>query len=200
MTLEKFKYYLLKVILFCFVVGGIAAIINALSLYYLDSDIRVPIYMVCAVIIYPAVVVVLYGSILYVVLFLVSYYRKRKQTKLLKQTQQSDGLEYLSKCREYYMKGITPSNPDNYDTTEYKLLIEIGNKHIDESGVGKFAEYYQEAQYMVNLWTAHIILKSSSVTETQKERALEEIRRYANGALSVKIREEESEWLKVNGY
>lgn len=188
MTLGKFKYYLLRVILFCFVVGGIAAIINRLSLYYLESDIRIPIYMVCAVIIYPAVVVVLYGSILYVVLFLIARFKKKRK------------VEYIIKCRENYFKGITPANSDCYDLPDYKELIEIGNEHVAKLGIDGFAGYFQEGQYFINLWTAHIIVDGTKANEAQNAACIEIIKRYADGSLDLKVRQEEKTWLIVNGY
>lgn len=105
---------------------------------------------------------------------------------------------YLIKCRENYLKKITPSNKKSKDTDDYKQLIEIAKKTIDEIGIDNFSGYFQEGYYLVNLWTAHIIIEYYNPSKDLEKKCLEIIVNHLDNPLAPIVSLEEKEWLEEN--
>ena len=106
------------------------------------------------------------------------------------------GDQYIIQCRYNTLNRITPSNSEKYNTIEYKSLIEIGRKYIEERGVSEFSNYFQGDQYFVELWTAHIIFEYGDPGPSLKSECIEIIKKYSDNPLSPKTSIEEQEWLK----
>lgn len=106
--------------------------------------------------------------------------------------------KYVVQCRYNTINGITPSNPEKYNTPEYKLLIEIGEKYIEEKGLIEFSKNFQGDQYFVALWTAHIIYEYGNPDSELKAQCVKIIEEYSDSPLSPEVSKEEQEWLKKN--
>jgi len=106
--------------------------------------------------------------------------------------------QYVVQCRYNTLNGITPSNPEKYNTGEYKAVIEIGKKYIEEKGLTEFSKNFQGDQYFVELWTAHIIFEYGNPDPNLKAECVEIIEKYSDNPLSPEVSIEEREWLKTN--
>ncbi len=72
------------------------------------------------------------------------------------------------------------------------------NKFVDQNGVARFSGFLREYQYLVDLWTAHIIVESGMAERALVEEAMNVIKRYASAAIKPGICECEREWLDLN--
>lgn len=107
---------------------------------------------------------------------------------------------YIVKCKELFFKNITPSNSLNFQKKEYIELMRLANRDIKEMGTDLFSSNFQEMQYLVNLWTAHILIDRKDVSEEIKEDCLSIIKRYSTSPINIDLAKEEKEWLLKNGY
>lgn len=105
-------------------------------------------------------------------------------------------MEYIGLCKDFFQKGITPGNKNFRKTEEFSQFKLLAISLIDEFGINEFYQYAIESQYLVNLWTAHILLEFSSPPIGIEEQCLEIVIRYSNSRLNKKIAQEETEWLK----
>jgi len=103
--------------------------------------------------------------------------------------------QYLLQCKDNYFNGITPSNYKFYSLPEYKRLIDIGKKCIKEIGILEFSYFFQESQYFIELWTAHIIFEHGDSNANLKEQSVKIIKKYSNSTLNIKIADEEKTWI-----
>ncbi|MFN8295597.1 MAG: hypothetical protein U0T69_05345 [Chitinophagales bacterium] len=106
--------------------------------------------------------------------------------------------DYLIKCRENYFKKITPSNKKSKDTEDYKDLLLIAKNTIDNIGIDKFSEYFQDGYYLVNLWTAHIIIEYYNPSKELEKKCLEIIKDHLDNPLAPLVAVEEKTWLEDN--
>lgn len=108
------------------------------------------------------------------------------------------GDKYLVKCKESYLKGITPSNPEQIKGKDYEEMVAIATACIETYGIENFSSFFQESQYLVNLWTAHFILKYASPDDKLKRKSIEVIKNYSDTPLAPKLAAEEKAWLLKN--
>jgi len=80
------------------------------------------------------------------------------------------GTEYLLQCKANYFDNITPSNKDGYDKLGYHKLVEIAKEYFENGGLEIFAGFFQEYQYIVDLWTAHLIIEYGNPNEAIKNK------------------------------
>jgi hypothetical protein len=106
--------------------------------------------------------------------------------------------DYLFKCRENYFNGITPSNEKSKNTVGYQELLKIANDTIEKIGLEAFTGFFQELQYRVNLWTAHIILEHYNADIEIEKECIKIIKRYSTGTLNPIVAIEEKKWLEEN--
>jgi len=105
---------------------------------------------------------------------------------------------YLSQCKENYYNGIRPSNKRSYQEVGYEALVEIAKDYFMKGEIEKFAKFFQEYQYSVNLWTAHLIIEYGNPNKKIKGDAFEIIKRYSITPLNVELAKEEMAWLLEN--
>jgi len=105
---------------------------------------------------------------------------------------------YLEKCKALFDKGITPSNKAFLNFPAYKSIVEIAKNYFRNNKLEEFSGYLSEGQYYVSLWTAHLILEYNDPPKQIRDMCIETIERYSNNPLSLKVAEEEKEWLKQN--
>jgi hypothetical protein len=106
---------------------------------------------------------------------------------------------YTVKCKELFLNGIRPSNPLSYQKKEYIELMNIANQEIKEIGVDLFSSNFQEMQYLVNLWTAHILFERKDVSCETKKDCLSIIRDYSTTPVDIVLAKEEENWLRERG-
>ena len=105
-------------------------------------------------------------------------------------------MSYTIKCRELYFKCINPSNPLSIHKREYTELIDIANQEIKKVGIELFSCYFQEMQYRVDLWTAHILYEREDVSSEIKNDCLSIIKNYSTTLLNIDLAKEEENWLR----
>jgi len=109
------------------------------------------------------------------------------------------GTEYLFLCRDNYLRGITPSNNQNYSNPNYVRIIEIAQEYFAGNKIGEYKSFFQEYQYLVSLWTAHMILEHGNPDSELKAECIEIIMRYTNSH-NIELVNEEKQWLLNNRY
>ena len=110
------------------------------------------------------------------------------------------GSKYLFQCKKNYFDNIRPSSKDRYDELGYHILVNIAKDYFQKGEIEKFSSFFQESQYRVNLWTAHLILEYGSSSEIIKRGAIEIIELYSTTPLNIDLANEEKEWLIKEGY
>lgn len=105
-------------------------------------------------------------------------------------------MSYTLKCRELYFKRINPSNPLSIHKIAYTELIDIANQEIKKVGIELFSCYFQEMQYRVDLWTAHILYEREDVSSEIKNDCLSIIKNYSITRLNIDLAKEEENWLR----
>jgi hypothetical protein len=106
---------------------------------------------------------------------------------------------YIVKCKELFFKKISPSNKLSFEKEEYKDLVKIAKTDIKEVGIDSFMSYFQEYQYLIDLWTAHILFDYENISNDEKEECIKVIKGYLNNPLAPEIAKEEGDWLKERG-
>ena len=76
--------------------------------------------------------------------------------------------------------------------------IEIAKKYFEKGEIKKFSYFFQEFQYNINLWAAHLILEYGQPNELIKCEAIEIIHRYSSSPLDANLAYEEKQWLIDN--
>lgn len=102
------------------------------------------------------------------------------------------------KCRELYLKGITPANPAQGDNPEVAALRELANEMVRRSGRQRLCGFFQESQYMVNLWAAHFVVEHTDVMDELALQALQMISEYTDTPIKPEIGIHQQNWLALN--
>lgn len=110
------------------------------------------------------------------------------------------GTKYLFQCLYNYKNNIRPANKTSYNTEGYKKLVEIAKIYFNGNELKLFGGFFQEYQYCVNLWTAHLILEYGKPTKEIKCEAIDIIQRYSETPVDEKLANEEKQCLTNNGY
>lgn len=102
---------------------------------------------------------------------------------------------YLFYCKEYYFLKIKPSCSKSLKSKEYQNLVEIAKLYFANNLQTEFAGYLMEYQYLVELWTAHLILEYGNPTAEITTACLDEIKKYSNTPFDKELATQEKEWL-----
>ena len=106
------------------------------------------------------------------------------------------GTKYLNLCKSCYLNNIRPANSESIQTRVYAELVEIAQSYFKESRIEDFSKFFQEYQYCVNLWTAHLVIEFGNPNDDLISKALEIIKRYSHTELNIALAKEETIWLK----
>lgn len=106
--------------------------------------------------------------------------------------------KFLRLCKQNYFDKITPSNVSNYENENCKELVRIAKKYFKNNRYKEFVDFFQEGQYFVALWAAHLILEFGDPSKEYISLALEIITDYSDNPLAIDVAKEEAEWLKLN--
>ena len=106
-----------------------------------------------------------------------------------------DNASYVNYCRQYYFLKIRPSDSDSKNTDEYKNLVEIAKLYFKNNLQAEFSSYLMGDQYLVQLWTAHLILEFGNPDEELIDDCLKEIKNYSITPLDQQLAKQEKSWL-----
>ena len=106
--------------------------------------------------------------------------------------------DFLYHCKENYYKKITPSNEKVVDFKEYRNLVKIAQGYFSEGRDKEFASFFQEGQYFVSLWAAHLIIEFGKPSKTIEDKALQIIKEYSENPLTPEVAKEEINWINKN--
>jgi hypothetical protein len=102
---------------------------------------------------------------------------------------------YLFYCKQYYFLKINPADSKSRNSKEYKTLVEIAKLYFENNMQSDFASYLMEYQYIVQLWTAHLILEYGNPDKELKTACLDEIKNYSETPLDKELASQEKIWL-----
>jgi hypothetical protein len=105
---------------------------------------------------------------------------------------------FLLQCKENFLGGITPSNKSSYKKPGYVKLTQLAQEYFDNNRYDEFANYFQEGQYLVNLWAAHMIIEYGNTEGNLVKTAINIIRDHTVNPLAPVVAREEKEWLAEN--
>ena len=107
---------------------------------------------------------------------------------------------FMWTCKEIYFQGIRPCTSG---VEHHKLVIrlkEIVTIYQKEDKLEDFKGHFQESQYCVNLWAAHLLIDLDNIDQKTKNLCLEEIRSYSTTPLDPELAKQEMEWLKSKNW
>lgn len=102
---------------------------------------------------------------------------------------------FIIQCKSNYFLGIRPAHQNSKNTNGYKTLVQIAKYYFNADRYDDFLGNFIEGQYFINLWAAHLMLEYGQPNESQKEKCLDIIKRYADNPLAQEAAIEEKMWL-----
>ncbi len=105
------------------------------------------------------------------------------------------GTSYLLHCKENYLSGIYPADPNRFDKEGYERLLKTAKYFFDNNLLNQFSEFLMEGNYLVQLWTAHFILELGKPDLILRQQCLTEIKKYADKSLIPEVASQEKKWL-----
>jgi hypothetical protein len=105
---------------------------------------------------------------------------------------------YLFICKELDLKDIIPAKSIRLNENSYIEIKKIAEELISIIGIESFSSFLLEGQYLVQLWTAHLILIIGTNNSKIKNDCIQEIINYSTHPLFPDLAKEEFEWLKMN--
>jgi hypothetical protein len=112
----------------------------------------------------------------------------------------NSGDEFLLTCKKNYLDKVTPSNAESKSKKGYLRLIEIAKEYFRNNKYKTFAGFFQEGQYFIALWAAHLILEYGNADHELKLAALKIIKDYSENPLAPDVALEEKKWLDTNSH
>ncbi|HWK02447.1 MAG TPA: hypothetical protein VNS58_02370 [Puia sp.] len=107
-------------------------------------------------------------------------------------------LGFISICKINYFDKITPSNKNVSNLEGYLKLVEIAKSYFDNNELDDFTGYFQDGQYFINLWAAHLVIEYGNPSIFWRDKALEIIIRYSGNPLAPEVALEEKKWIELN--
>ena len=104
--------------------------------------------------------------------------------------------EYLFKCKDYFLRNIIPALSIQKQDSNFSEINELANEIVHSRGQDVFAGFLQEYHYLVQLWTAHLLILRSDISEELKAECILMIRHYTENPLAPEVAEEELLWLQ----
>lgn len=102
---------------------------------------------------------------------------------------------YLIYCKANFIEGIRPADIDSKNKEGYIQLVEIAKLYFKNNMSDRFAGYLMEGHYLVQLWTAHLILEYGQPDGKLKQLCLDEIIKYSDNPLAPDVAIQEKKWL-----
>ena len=108
------------------------------------------------------------------------------------------GDRFLMLCKQNYLNEITPATNTRRDKLGYRNLVDIAKEYFRKNEYNEFAGFFQEGQYFISLWAAHLLLEYGEPSKELSAKALNIIETYSNNPLAPEVAKEEAEWLVKN--
>jgi hypothetical protein len=105
---------------------------------------------------------------------------------------------FIGQCRLNYFDKISPSNEKSINSEGYLKLVEIAKSYFENDDEDAFYGYFQDGQYFIQLWVAHLVIKYGNPSSFWKNQALDIIRDYSDNPLAPEVAAEERRWLDEN--
>jgi len=106
--------------------------------------------------------------------------------------------EFLFTCKRNYFERITPSNRNSQLKEGHKRIVAIAKEYFEKGEYIEFAGFFQEGQYLIPLWAAHMLLEYGYPSADLIDASINVIKRYSNNPLAPDVADEERDWLKNN--
>jgi hypothetical protein len=107
---------------------------------------------------------------------------------------------FMWTCKEIYYQGIRPCTSGVENNKLVIKLKEIVAIHQKEDQLEIFKYHFQESQYYIPLWTAHLLIDLDNIDENTQDLCLEEIKKYSTTPLDPEVAKQETEWLKSKNW
>jgi hypothetical protein len=101
-------------------------------------------------------------------------------------------------CKQNYFDQIRPADLESKQKPGYKKLVEIAQEYFSNNEYEAFADYFQEGQYFIELWAAHLMLEYGNPGPKLTSYALEVIKKYSHSPVSPDVASQETRWLEAN--
>ena len=103
---------------------------------------------------------------------------------------------YIMQCRTNYLMNIFPADPKTRNTQQYQSLVTTARQYFDKGMYSDFAGFFMESDYLIPLWTAHLILEFGKPDDTLKDTCLKVIKEYTDNPLAPIVAKQEQSWLE----
>lgn len=110
----------------------------------------------------------------------------------------SIGDDFLLTCKKNYFSKVRPSNIESKSKEGYKKLVNIANEYFKYDKYEIFAGFFQEGQYFIQLWAAHLLIEYGKPSQDIIKSAIGIIKDYADNSSSPEVSKEEQQWLGLN--
>ena len=107
----------------------------------------------------------------------------------------SEKVPFIVLCKDAYLKKIRPANIPSKQTPEYKSIVESAKQYFQRNMENSFAQYMMESQYLIQLWTAHLLLEYGNPSHNLQQKCINQIIEYSDNPLAREIENEEKLWL-----
>ncbi|HMH33195.1 MAG TPA: hypothetical protein VK543_09215 [Puia sp.] len=107
--------------------------------------------------------------------------------------------QFLFTSKQNYLDCITPANPSSRLEEGYRKIVKIAEEYFKNNEYKEFAEFFQEGQYFIPLWTAHMIVEYGNPSNKIMKSAISVILEYADSPFATEVAKEEKQWLKDYG-
>jgi hypothetical protein len=111
---------------------------------------------------------------------------------------QTLGDQFLLACKQNYFDRVTPSNILSRPKEGYKRVESIAKEYFKRGEYSEFAGFFQESQYFIPIWAAHMLLQYGTPDRDLKIASLNVIKNYTDNPLAPEVAQEEKDWIELN--
>ena len=104
--------------------------------------------------------------------------------------------DFLWQCRANYFIGIRPGDQNAKNLDGYKVLVEIAKEYFRDERYDAFIGFFQEGQYFIQLWAAHLLLEYGKPKPQIRAMSLKIIEEYSTTPLHPEVAIQEKAWLE----
>jgi len=109
-----------------------------------------------------------------------------------------DAVKFLSLCKSYYLDKRIPIKNGSLSVESTDEIVQVAQAYFYANKEEDFTGFFMESQYLVNLWSAHLLLDFGVPNEKQVSQDMDIVKRYSTTSLNEELANEEREWLKRN--
>jgi hypothetical protein len=102
---------------------------------------------------------------------------------------------FITQCKVNFFNKITPANKTLWDTEGYKSIVAISKSYFKAGKKDEFMKYFQDGQYFIQLWAAHLLIEFGNPSEIEMMSALRIIINYTENPLAPEVAIQEKNWL-----